>query len=80
MGRDQGDVAARVVRLGAGIKISKKASLRVFRSAITRILNDSGYRDAAKTISAIMTQKNEQTRAIAELEALLRESKAENIK
>jgi UDP:flavonoid glycosyltransferase YjiC (YdhE family) len=80
MGRDQGDVAARVVWLGAGIKISKNATSRTFCSAITRILNYSSYHDTAKTIAANIAQKNEPARAIIELEALIRESKRDNLK
>jgi UDP:flavonoid glycosyltransferase YjiC (YdhE family) len=75
MGRDQGDVAARVVWRGVGIKISKKATPRAFRSAITRVLNDPGYRDKAKTIASDMARKNEPARAIVELEALILDSK-----
>jgi UDP:flavonoid glycosyltransferase YjiC (YdhE family) len=80
MGRDQGDVAARVVWLGAGIKISRKATPRAFRSAITRVLNDSSYGDTAKTIASNMARKNEPARAIVELEALILNSKGANVK
>lgn len=80
MGRDQGDVAARVVWLGAGIKVSQKAKPQAFRSAITRVLDDARYRDAAKTIASNMARKNEPARAILELEALIFDSKAGNVK
>jgi MGT family glycosyltransferase len=78
MGRDQGDVAARVVWLGVGIKISQKATIRAFRSAISHVLEDSSYRDTAKTIESKMVQKNEPARAVAELETLILESKKKN--
>jgi MGT family glycosyltransferase len=80
MGRDQGDVAARVVSLGAGIKISKKAKAQAFRSAITCVLNDPGYRNAAQTLASNMARKNEPARALVELEALILESKEANLK
>jgi UDP:flavonoid glycosyltransferase YjiC (YdhE family) len=75
MGRDQGDVAARVVWLGVGIRISQKATPQAFRSAITRALTESSYRDAARTIASKMARKNEPARALVELEALILESK-----
>jgi MGT family glycosyltransferase len=78
MGRDQGDVAARVVWLGVGIRISPKATAQAFRSAVTRMLNDPGYRDMARTVAANMARKNEPARAILELEALILESKGAN--
>jgi UDP:flavonoid glycosyltransferase YjiC (YdhE family) len=78
MGRDQGDVAARVVWLGAGIRISHKATSRTFRLAITRVLNDSSYRDKAKTIASDMARINEPVRALMELEALILDSKTAN--
>jgi MGT family glycosyltransferase len=80
MGRDQGDVAARVVWHGVGIKISKKATPQAFQSAIVRVLNDSSYRDKAKTIASDIARKNEPARAITELEALILESKGTNAK
>jgi UDP:flavonoid glycosyltransferase YjiC (YdhE family) len=73
MGRDQGDVAARVVWRGAGIRISPKATPRAFRSAITRVLNDSHYRDAARTIASNIARSDEPARAVLELEALILE-------
>jgi UDP:flavonoid glycosyltransferase YjiC (YdhE family) len=80
MGRDQGDVAARVEWLGAGIKVSKKSTTRTFRSAIARILNDAGYRDRARTIASKMTQMNEPARAVTELETLMLKSNGGIIK
>jgi MGT family glycosyltransferase len=79
MGRDQGDVAARVVWLGAGIRISQKATPQTFRSAITRALNESGYRDKARTIASMMARKNEPARALIELETLILERKGANV-
>ena len=75
MGRDQGDIAARVERLGAGKKVSKKADPLEIRSAVTAILDDPGFRKAAAAIAEKMTQKNEPARAVVEMEALIRESK-----
>jgi protein-S-isoprenylcysteine O-methyltransferase Ste14 len=72
MGRDQRDIAARVVWLGTGLRISHKATPRAFRSAITQVLNESSYRDKAKTIALEMARKNESVRALMELEALIR--------
>jgi len=75
MGRDQGDVAARVERLGAGKKVSKKAEPGVIRSAVKSILEAPGFREAAKSIAASIEQKNEPARAVVEMEALIRESR-----
>jgi UDP:flavonoid glycosyltransferase YjiC (YdhE family) len=75
MGRDQGDVAARVVWSGAGLRISQKAEPQAIRSAVTRVLNDSRYRDAARTIASNIARKNEPASAIVELETLIFESR-----
>jgi UDP:flavonoid glycosyltransferase YjiC (YdhE family) len=70
MGRDQGDVAARVAWRGAGVKVSQKAKPEELRRAITRVLGDVRFREGARTIAADMAQKGEAQRAVKELEAL----------
>jgi UDP:flavonoid glycosyltransferase YjiC (YdhE family) len=70
MGRDQGDVAARVVWRGAGIKVPRKAKPEELRRAIMRVLGDVRFREAAQTIAADIKRNGEAQRAVAELEAL----------
>jgi UDP:flavonoid glycosyltransferase YjiC (YdhE family) len=70
MGRDQGDVAARVVWRGAGVRVSRSASPAILRAAIMQVLGDKRYRDAAGAIAAAMSKENGATRAVEEVEVL----------
>jgi UDP:flavonoid glycosyltransferase YjiC (YdhE family) len=70
MGRDQLDVAARVVHAGAGLRLRPGARPAAIAIAVTRVLNDPGFRDAAQRIGARIVADAAGQRGIAELEAL----------
>jgi MGT family glycosyltransferase len=71
MGRDQGDVAARVVWRGAGVRVSRSAKPDALRAAVVEVLGHDRYRAAAQTVAAGIAQERGTTRAVQELEALL---------
>jgi MGT family glycosyltransferase len=70
MGRDQPDVAARVVWHGAGVKLATKAKPSALRRQITEVLDDVSYQEAARRMSKAISQEIEQDLAVQELEAL----------
>jgi MGT family glycosyltransferase len=70
MGRDQLDVATRVVARGAGVKLGPKAKPSKIADAVQRILDDPGYREAAQRLQRAIAQETAEDRAVAELEAL----------
>ena len=51
-GRDQADNAARVTARGAGIALRKSAKPRAIARAVTRLLDDPSYRQAAERLGA----------------------------
>src|SRR5918996_716099 len=48
MGRDQGDVAARVAWRGAGLRLSARSNAGKIASAIERVLGDPDFTTAAR--------------------------------
>lgn len=52
MGRDHADNAARIVARGAGIRLSRDAGPASIRKALTRLLREPAYRDAAASWGA----------------------------
>jgi MGT family glycosyltransferase len=76
MGRDQLDVAARVVYRGAGIRLDAEAAPHAIATALDEVLTDSGYREAAERIAAVIAEETAQDRAVAEIEALVESSVA----
>jgi UDP:flavonoid glycosyltransferase YjiC (YdhE family) len=70
MGRDQPDVAARVVWHGAGVKLATKAKPSALKRQITEVLDDVSFRDAARRMARAISQETEQDLAVQELEAL----------
>lgn len=70
LGRDQADNAARVVRAGAGVKLSPRASARRLRRAITRALADGETLAAARRIAATIAAERRGDAAVDALEAL----------
>ncbi len=69
-GRDQPDNAARVVRAGAGIRISKTASPRKLRGAITRALNDPALKHGAETMASALARSDGAKIIVERLEQL----------
>jgi MGT family glycosyltransferase len=70
MGRDQLDVAARVVHRGAGVRLEATAEPDEIAGAVREVLDQAGYRDAAQRIAAVIAQETAEDRAVEEIEAL----------
>jgi MGT family glycosyltransferase len=70
LGRDQYDVAARVVACGAGPKLRRTARPAAIQRSITAALENARYREAAVRLSAAISKETEQDLAVRELEAL----------
>jgi UDP:flavonoid glycosyltransferase YjiC (YdhE family) len=70
MGRDQLDVAARVVYAGAGIRLRPSAKPGAICAAVERVIGEPSFRTAAERIGATMTADAAAGRGLAELEAL----------
>ena len=70
MGRDQLDVAARVVASGAAVRLRPSSSPSRIARAVTRVLEEPGYREAAQRISEAIARETAEDRAVAELESL----------
>jgi len=69
-GRDQPDNAARLVRRGAGVKVSKNASPAKVAAAVRRVLDDSSFRRCATRLGEQLRAEAESGAALAELEEL----------
>jgi UDP:flavonoid glycosyltransferase YjiC (YdhE family) len=72
LGRDQPDVAARVVATGAGVRLARTSSSDRIARALRTVLGDPAYRDAARRVAGAMAAEAREDRAVAELEALAR--------
>jgi MGT family glycosyltransferase len=69
-GRDQNDVAARVVFRGAGVRVAAGASTTRIRRAASKVLADPSYALAARRLSTAMAADCGASRAVEALEAL----------
>ena len=63
MGRDQPEIAARVVARGAGVRLSPKAPVQ-------RVLADPRFREAAQRLARAIAEEIQQSRAVDLLEEL----------
>jgi MGT family glycosyltransferase len=70
MGRDQDDTAARVVHHGAGLRLSRTASVGAIGAAVTKVLERKEYRAAANKLATAITDECESSGLVAELESL----------
>jgi UDP:flavonoid glycosyltransferase YjiC (YdhE family) len=70
MGRDQNDVAARVVARGAGLCLSQKASIPALRRAIQRVLDEPGFRAQARHLAQAIAEETRRPLAAEALEEL----------
>lgn len=70
MGRDQLDVAARVVYAGAGIRLRPSAKPDAIRAAVERVIGEPSFRTAAQRIGATITADAAAQRGLDELELL----------
>lgn len=73
MGRDQLDVAARVVHAGAGVRLDPDASAHEIAAATRKVLEDDAFRAAAQRIAAVVARETATDMAVAEVESLLRQ-------
>lgn len=71
MGRDQFDVAARVVHRGAGVRLEAASSPGAIAAALREVLADPTYRSAARHIAGAIAEETAKDRAVAEIEALV---------
>jgi MGT family glycosyltransferase len=71
MGRDQLDVAARVVHRGAGVRLDATAEPREIEAAVEKVLGEPRYREAARRIAAAIAVETADDLAVAEIESLL---------
>jgi MGT family glycosyltransferase len=70
MGRDQFDVAARVVHAGAGVRLRPGAKPAAIKAAVDRVLRDPDLHTAARRLGTQMVADAAAHRGITELEAL----------
>jgi UDP:flavonoid glycosyltransferase YjiC (YdhE family) len=71
MGRDQLDVAARVVHRGAGVRLDPAAEPPAIAAALTKVLNEPAYREAAQRIADAIAEETSSDKAVEEIEALV---------
>ena len=72
MGRDQKDNTVRVLRLGAGVRISESSTPDQIAAAVSKILNDERYTSAARRFARVLASEAANTPSAAdEAEALL---------
>ena len=70
MGRDQNDVAARVVAQGVGLRLSPNARIPALRQAIQRVLDEPGFRAQARHLAQAITEETRRPLAAEALEEL----------
>ena len=70
MGRDQDDVAARVVARGAGLRLSAGASAAEIRVALGRLLVEPSYQAAARALGRAISAEVACSCLVDELERL----------
>ena len=71
MGRDQLDIAARVVHAGAGVRLEHTAAPAEIAAAAKGVLSKRSYRQAAERIASTIAEETATDRALAEIEAVL---------
>jgi MGT family glycosyltransferase len=70
MGRDQNDMAARVVYHGAGVRLNPSASVEQFAGAVQRVLSTRSFSAAAERLGEEIRGDAANSTAIEELEQL----------
>jgi MGT family glycosyltransferase len=71
VGRDQPDVAARLVATGAGVRIGAGSRSGKIERALRSVLSNSSYREAARRVATAIAADCERDLAVAEFESLL---------
>ena len=69
-GRDQPDVAARVVERGAGVRLGRRPSAEKLGRAVAEVLADPSYRAGAERLAEAFAREDGAERAADEIEAL----------
>jgi UDP:flavonoid glycosyltransferase YjiC (YdhE family) len=72
MGRDQGDIAARVEASGAGLTLAPTAAEPEIGAAIGRLIEEPHFLAAARRLGDIITTDVSETRLVTELEHIVR--------
>jgi UDP:flavonoid glycosyltransferase YjiC (YdhE family) len=67
MGRDQGDVAARVAWQGAGVRLSARSRANRISAAIEQVLGDPAFTGAARRLSAAIAEDEAAGSGVSEL-------------
>jgi MGT family glycosyltransferase len=67
MGRDQGDVAARVAWRGAGVRLSAKSAAEKIAAAVENVLGDPSYAANAQLLAAKMADEDVADSAVDEV-------------
>jgi MGT family glycosyltransferase len=70
MGRDQPDVAARLIHSGAGVRVRSRASAAQIAAAVRGALADPGLYSGARRLRRAIGAELDGNRAVAEIEAL----------
>jgi MGT family glycosyltransferase len=73
-GRDQNDNAVRVTERGAGLALMADASVKAFREACARLLNEPSFRKAARVLGDKVAADTENSTAVQELECAAMQS------
>jgi MGT family glycosyltransferase len=68
---DQPANAARITAAGAGVRLPKDASATAIRDAVSQVLDDPRYRQAAQRFATTLSAENPKQLIVAELEALI---------
>ncbi len=71
LGRDQLDVAQRVVSAGAGLRLDSSSEPEAIAAAVRALLGDPAFAGAAGRVASVMAAEAREDRAVAELEALV---------
>jgi UDP:flavonoid glycosyltransferase YjiC (YdhE family) len=67
MGRDQGDVAARVISIGAGVRLSARSRANKIAAAIEQVLGDPAFTEAARRLAAAIAEDEAAGSGVGEL-------------
>jgi MGT family glycosyltransferase len=75
MGRDQKDNTVRVLRLGAGVRVSKRSSPDRIAAAVSEVLRSPQYGEAARRFAGVLAAETRNTPSAAdEAESVLSET------
>lgn len=72
MGRDQLDIAARVVHRGAGVRLDPGAATGDITAAVKAVLEEPSYAAAARRIAAAIAHETAEDPAVEAIESLMR--------